>query len=254
MKYLVPLLLLLFTIACDDVPRTESGEVINDWKKLNLNSNVKAIKEIKFLAVDNFSEIKNGEKIRHIYNKEMLFNLDGYLIEENDYIPDGTLANRTMFLYKNDKLIEYNEYDSQGMLFGTGKYELDEKGLPKTLVYKTNDGRYNWSKTFTHDSNGNVTEVDLLNSTGVLESKEIYTYNNQDLLVESELHKNQKLFSKNTYKSDEGGSIVEMNYSGDSSTFTYIYNYDSKGNWIKKIVFENNVPSGILVREIEYFN
>lgn len=54
MKYLIPLFLLLFTLACDDVPRTESGEVINDWKKLNLNSNVKAIKEIKFLAVDNF--------------------------------------------------------------------------------------------------------------------------------------------------------------------------------------------------------
>lgn len=184
----------------------------------------------------------------------MLFNLDGYLIEENDYIPDGTLANRTMFLYKNDKLIEYNEYDSQGMLFGTGKFELDEKGLPQKLVYKTNDGRYNWSKAFTYDSNGNIIQVDLLSSTGVLESKELYTYNTDDFLVESELHKDQKLISKNSYKNDEGGSIVEMNYSGDSSTFTYIYNYDSKGNWIKKIVFENNVPSGILIREIEYFN
>ena len=105
MKYLIPLVLLLAFAACDDVPRTESGEVINDWKKLNLQGNVKAIKEIKFLAVDNFSEVKNGEKIRHIYNKELLFNLDGFLIEENDYIPDGTLANRTMFLYKENKLI-----------------------------------------------------------------------------------------------------------------------------------------------------
>lgn len=226
----------------------------NDWKNLKLKGQVKAVKEIKFLAVDNFSEIVKGEKVRHIYNKEYLFNLDGYKIEENDYIPDGTLANRIMYLYKQNKLIEFNEYDSQGLLFGTGKYEIGENGFPNKLNYKTSDGRYNWSESFMYDNNDNIIEVSHFNAENVLESKEVYKYNTKGMLVESELHKDNKLISKNKYTNDKEGTNSALNYSGDSSQYTYVYNYDSKGNWIKKIVFENNNPSGILIREIEYFN
>ena len=96
--------ILLFTIACNNTTSNEGGSENTDWKKLNLKGNVKAIKEIKFLAVDEFSEILNGEKMRHIYNKEFLFNLDGFKIEQNDYIPDGTLANRIMYLHQRTKL------------------------------------------------------------------------------------------------------------------------------------------------------
>jgi hypothetical protein len=226
----------------------------SDWRKLRLQGKVKAIKEIKFLAVDNFSEIVKGEKIKHVYNKEFLFNLDGYSIEENDYIPDGTLANRIMYLYQDSKLIEYNEYDSQGLLFGTAKYEIGEDGKPAKLNYKTNDGRYNWSETYKYDANGNVIEVTRFKTEEVIDSKELYNYNNKGALESSELFKNGELITKNTFEYNEDGNRDEMVYGGDSSKFTYIYNLDSKGNWIKKIVFEDDNPSGILIREIEYFN
>ena len=67
---------------------------------------------------------------------------------------------------------------------------------------------------------------------------EKYTYDASGLLVESELFKHNKLITKNSYKNNNDGSNTELNYSGDSSVYTYLYNYDSKGNWIKKIVFE----------------
>ena len=257
MKYFAIAFVLIFGWACSNTSVTESSTSVDqdtDWHKLNLKGNVKAVKEIKFLAVDEFSEIQNGEKIKHIYNKEILFNLDGYKIEQNDYIPDGTLANRIMYLHQQNKLVEYNEYDSQGILFGTGKYELDEDGIPKKLNYRTNDGRYNWSESYIYSDNGKITEVEHFNAENIMEAKEIYSYNDKGLLIESELYKDNKLVSKNTYKNDEEGSNTELNYGGDSSVFTYMYNYDSRGNWVKKIVFENNNPSGILVREIEYFN
>lgn len=246
---------LLIFISCGEIASlTESTNTNNDWKKLKLQGKVKAIKEIKFIAVGNFSEIVNGEKVKHIYNKELLFNLDGFKIEQNDYIPDGTLANRIMYLYQNNQLVEYNEYDSQGLLFGTGKYEISEEGNPSKLNYKTNDGRYNWSETFKYDNNGNVIEVEHYRTENAIDSKEIYNFNDEGFLSTSELHKDGKLVTKNTFTTDEEGSRTEMNYGADNSTYTYIYNYDSKGNWIKKIVFENNSPSGVLVREIEYFN
>jgi hypothetical protein len=224
-----------------------------DWEKFKLKGDVKSFKEVKFLAVDNFSIVSKGERIRHIYNKEVLFNLDGNKIEENDYIPDGTLANRTVYLYKGDNLVEYNNYDSQGMLFGTGKYESNENGLITMLNYRTTDGRYNWSESYEYDRNGNVVEVKRFKTKEVIDTKELYKFNDDGYLTESEFHRDDKLISKNNYNYDEEGNFNELNF-GDSAVYTYKYNYDSHGNWIKKIVFENNNPSGILIREIEYFN
>lgn len=254
-RFLICSISLIFLFSCgNNSTPSFSDNSDSDWRKLKLQGNVKAIKEIKFLAVDNFSEIDKCEKIKHIYNKEFLFNLDGYKIEQNDYIPDGTLANRIMYLYQNNRLVEFNEYDSQGLLFGTGKYELGEGDKPTKLNYKTNDGRYNWTETFKYDENGNIIEVEHYRTENAIDSKEIYNFNDEGYLNSSELHKDGKLITKNTFKTDEDGSRIKMTYGADSSVYTYIYNYDSKGNWVKKIVFENDNPSGILIREIEYFN
>lgn len=256
MKRLLILSVSLLTLfSCGEITSfSESDNPNSDWRRLKLQGKVKAIKEIKFIAVGNFSEIVNGEKTKHIYNKEFLFNLDGFKIEQNDYIPDGTLANRIMYLYQNNKLVEYNEYDSQGLLFGTGKYEIGEDDNPTRLNYKTSDGRYNWSETFKYDGNGNIIEVNHFRTEKAMDSKEIYNFNDDGYLSTSELHRDGNLVTKNTFITDEEGSRTEMIYGADKSNFTYIYNYDSKGNWVKKIVFENNSPSGVLIREIEYFN
>jgi hypothetical protein len=224
-----------------------------DWSKFKLKGDVKSFKEIKFLAVDNFSIISDGEKIKHIYNKEVLFNLDGNKIEQNDYIPDGTLANRTVFLYRKEVLVEYNNYDSQGMLFGTGKYELNEDEKVSRLNYKTSDGRYNWSESYLYDKHGNLTEVRRFKTEEVIDTKEVYVFDEKSNVKTSEFHKEGQLISKNDYNYDEEGNFNELKYS-DTSVYTYKYNYDEKGNWIKKIVFENGNPSGILTREIEYFD
>ncbi len=232
---------------------TNASRENTDWEKFKLKGEVKSFREVKFLAVDNFSIISGGERIKHIYNKEVLFNLDGNKIEKNDYIPDGTLANRTVYLYKQDQLVEYNNYDSQGMLFGTGKFETDDKGRVLRLNYKTNDGRYNWSESYQYDNHGNLAEVKRFKTEEVIDTKELYTFDDNGNIKESEFHRDDKLVSKNGYNYDDDGNFNGLNF-GDSAVYTYKYNYDAKGNWIKKIVFENSNPSGILVREIEYFN
>jgi hypothetical protein len=244
----VGLLLILSCGTSNDEDRSNT-----DWSRFKLKGDVKSFKEIKFLAVDNFSIISDGEKIKHIYNKEVLFNLDGNKIEQNDYIPDGTLANRTVFLYRKDQLVEYNNYDSQGMLFGTGKYELNDDNKVSRLNYKTTDGRYNWSEAYLYDKYGNLTEVRRFKTEEVIDTKEVYVFDESSNVKTSEFHKEGKLISKNDYNYDEEGNFNELKYS-DSSVYTYKYNYDEKGNWIKKIVFENGSPSGILTREIEYFD
>lgn len=255
MKTLLPtLILFLLFLSCSNNKNNISISRENtDWERFKLNGDVKSFREVKFLAVDNFSIISGGERIKHVYNKEVLFNLDGNKIEKNDYIPDGTLANRTIYLYKQNALVEYNNYDSQGMLFGTGKYETDDNGQVSKLNYKTNDGRYNWSESYLYDSNGNLTEVKRFKTKAVIDTKELYTFDDKGNVQKSEFHRDNKLISKNNYNYDDEGNFNELNF-GDSVVYTYKYNYDAKGNWIKKIVFENDNPSGILLRDIEYFN
>ncbi|MBL4594272.1 MAG: hypothetical protein JKX68_10715 [Flavobacteriales bacterium] len=224
-----------------------------DWERFKLKGDVKSFREVKFLAVDNFSIISGGERIKHIYNKEVLFNLDGNKIEKNDYIPDGTLANRTVYLYKQEKLVEYNNYDSQGMLFGTGKYETNDNGRVTKLNYKTNDGRYNWSESYQYDNHGNLTEIKRFKTEEVIDTKELYVFDDKGNTKKSEFYRDEKLISKNDYNYDKEGNFNELHF-GDSIVYSYKYNYDAKGNWIKKIIFEDNNPSGILIREIEYFD
>ncbi len=243
----------LFLSCSDSSNNTSSSRENTDWKNFNLKGDVKSFMEIKFLAVDNFSIISSGERIKHIYNKEVLFDLDGNKIEQNDYIPDGTLANRTVFLYKQNQLIEYNNYDSQGMLFGTGKYQTNDKGVVVQLDYETADGRYNWSESYDYNKDGKLTEVKRFRTNEVIDTKELYSYDSQGNVIESEFHRDNKLISKNKYKYDGESNYNQLTFR-DSTVYTYKYNYDAKGNWIKKIVFENDNPSGILLREIEYFN
>jgi len=224
----------------------------NDLEKFNLNGRVKSLRETKFLAINNFSIVEHGEKKKHLYNQEILFNLDGNKIEKNDYLTDGTLANRTMYLYQDNKLVEYNNYDPEGVPFGIGKYEYDQDGNLKRLIDNTNDGRTNWTKTFRFDDHGNVIEMEKFKTEDAIERKEIYNYDGNNNIIESDFYKKDKLIAKNNHKYDADGNIIELNYS-DSNVYTFKYSYDYKGNWVKKIVFIDGNPSGILLREIEYF-
>jgi hypothetical protein len=255
MKNLVLLLIVSMLFSCGNSTITENTPGANtDWNKFNLNGEVKSFREIKILAVDNFSIIAEGKKVRHIYNKEVLFNLDGNKIEKNDYIPDGTLEKRTMFLYRGDQLVEYNNYDSQGMLFGTGKYESNDDDLVSSLHYKTTDGRYNWNETYKYDSDGKLIEMQRFKTKEVIDDKEKYSFNENGSIKESEFYKKNKILSKNRYKYTESKDNYSELVFGDTTIFKYKYIYDVEGNWIKKIIFENDNPSGILLREIEYFN
>lgn len=61
------------------------------------------------------------------------------------------------------------------------------------------------------------------------------------------------------FKYDEKGNKVEETFSGTFSNepikvnFTYKYEYDKTGNWIKRINYQDGVLGSITEREIEYY-
>lgn len=59
-------------------------------------------------------------------------------------------------------------------------------------------------------------------------------------------------------KYDEKGNQIESNsYNSDGSLdskWTYKYEFDKQGNWVKRIDFEDGIPKFLLEREYEYYN
>ena len=60
----------------------------NDLKKLNLNGNVKSIREFSYKVFEKFGDIQKGEAGLSYYN---IFSNKGNKIEDNRYNPDGSL-------------------------------------------------------------------------------------------------------------------------------------------------------------------
>ena len=129
--------------------------------------------------------------------------------------------------------IESNGYNSDGSLDYKYTYKYDEKGNKIEWNSYKSDGSLNYKFTYKYDEKGNEIEWNSYNSDGSLDYKYTYKYDEKGNEIES-----------NRYKSD--GSL---NYK-----FTYKYEFDKQDNWIKKIIFLNEIPKYILEREYEYYN
>lgn len=162
------------------------------------------------------------------------------IVETDAYQPDGKIVVRSNFKYdENSNQIEkiseqfddgfkqrtYNKYDIKGNIIDS-----------KTESYQKNDSR-GWfcisHETKKYDDKGNNIEIVILNCV------------------------NGAMIRKTIQKFDDKGSIIEENnYNVDGGLmYKYIYkfDYDKKGNWIKKIDFENEIPAYITIRQIEYY-
>jgi len=95
--------------------------------------------------------------------------------------------------------------------------------------------KYSGGIQFKYDEKGNKIEWDWYNSDGSLRSKWTYKYD----------EKGNMIFEENEYFFDDSLSLMNRR--------TYTYKYDKLGNWIKKIEFENEIPSFIVEREYEYY-
>ena len=157
-------------------------------------------------------------------------------VEKFGQIEKGDMLNTyfTIFTIYNKKgnTIEENDYNSDGSLFSKFTYKYDEKG---NIIEKNDydsDGRLDYKTTYKYDEKGNMIEATYYNSDG-------------------------RLSSKTTYKYDEKGNTIEENdYNSDSSLnskTTYKYKYDKNNNWTQQVTYENNKPTQITERIIEYY-
>ena len=109
--------------------------------------------------------------------------------------------------------------------------EIESVSYVKWVVRKGKGLRWNWK--YKYDDKGNRIESATYDVYG-------------------------ELMGKSKFKYDDKGNQIEWAYYDKDGELDYteIYEleYDSKGNWIKKITYKDDKPTFISEREIEYYN
>ncbi len=188
------------------------------------------------------------------------YNEEGNMIEKVWYNPDGGIIEKKAYKYdENSNMIKEIEYDSDGKSDITVTNKYDQNGNVIEKIEYDSDGKLYNTVTYKNDKNGNMIEGNWLDAEGNIQEKVSYKYNIKGQVVELSWYGPEDgSTEKYSYEYNENGHVIEYSrYDSDGSLNnknTYKYEYDKFGNWLKKIIFENEIPKYILEREIEYFN
>lgn len=256
-------------------------KVKNDLTDLKLKGKVKSLTETEFkkILVDKSGEIQKAPIIinKYIY----FFNDTGNIFEEdyyglNDdfkykdiykYDDKGNLIERNrnnLTSYKNsyvydekDNIIEDSGYNSNSNSYEKTTFEYDNKG---NIIVKTrfdiNDSLIS-RDTCKYDTKGNKIESRFYTKSTAL--KLSYKYDNNGNRIEEYWCwlANSSFMKKIISKYNDKGNVIEAySYKADGSIdnkFTYNYDYDEAGNWIKKTPFENGTAKNSIERKIVYY-
>ena len=288
----IALLLYSKIIQSQFLPFYENKNSSNALLMMNLKGKVKSIQQISYKAMDNGGVIQKGEKgslsDQSSVNSDfsMQFDDTARTVKEVFYNVKDLTINHRYDDTKNIEIVEQSE--SSGKVFFKNTYKYNDRGKvieeTMTQIFKDNvsfDNKF----ILKYDEKGNLIEKSYYSSRYKDESKSIYTYDSKGKLI-SKADYNEKniLWNKETYKVDTKGNIIERNYykpdcvaiahtfilkydsnnnviqkeyyqpAGKlSKTYSYKYEYDKTGNWVKRIDFENGKATFILERQLEYY-
>ena len=135
------------------------------------------------------------------------------------------------------------------------KRKFDKNGnLIEYTHYYALDGKMTRRYTYKYDKRGNRIEVIHYYSDGTKGMKTTYKYNKKGNIIEEHWLNPKTYDTKITYKLDDKGNRIEANLNGKLKwKWTYKYDYNKKGDWIKRVEFKNKIIEFISVRKYEYY-
>ena len=147
---------------------------------------------------------------------------------------DGTNAVITISNYtyddKGDRIEEASN-NAKGKLMRKTLSVYDNRHNPTEIATYNPDGSPIGKQKFTYDYKGNVSSQSNFDNKGKLVEKFAWTYNNSGFEI--------------AWTNTDRTGYVMYNY-------TYIYEYDSHGNWIKKTNIKDGEADFITIRSIKY--
>lgn len=252
----------------------------NDLPLQEVSGNVKSIRTTGYTTIEKFGEIMEGNAL--FGNSLVKFNKDGYITEISFFDNHGVLTKKSIYaLDENNKVTTINRYDGDGVEVGKTVYTYDEN-LNATMIvdYDENGKAKSTQKNEWEDGkcikslfkNNCSDEYYVMNEFegNKLTKSVVYDKNGKETgeYTEFEDDKMTKIvnsdFTVSISYNDKGlcTSIVNGQLSNTNSyllvkgeSYKYEYEYDERGNWIRKTEKEGNaqIACRIFVRKIEYY-
>ncbi|MFN8394961.1 MAG: hypothetical protein U0176_09965 [Bacteroidia bacterium] len=209
------------------------------------------------------------------------YDSNGKVVEETFYDAEMRSSDIKQYVLNNDgNIIKEIRLGVINKL--EASYEYDDIGNKVQEFHYNDDGTVAWSRKYKHDKSGNVIEDSWYNRGNlkwnyrhkfdeVGNRIESIKYNHDESILEKEIskfdsdgHKIEESFYKadgsikwkNKLKYDSYGNKTELLIESENGSQTirqFEYSIDDHGNWVRSVVFENDIPKFILEREIEYF-
>lgn len=207
------------------------------WKEAGLLGRVETVFDREYEPISEFGEWNGGAITKNGSHHYRKFNKDGNLIELGYVDRDSKLITKTVIHYKDKKEFERLEYNANGKMISkilvthlkhTEKIFkiIDKEGKTKSFI-----------KTYFEKDLPVKSVITTING-GKISEEVIVDFEYNDIGQES--------------------SIKVTNYKGiirSHNNYEY-FNFDDKGNWTKKLVYENwkkDKPSRVFLREYEYY-
>ena len=250
----------------------------NDLPLQEVSGNVKSIRTTGYTAIEKFGEISEGNAL--FGNSLVKFNKDGLITGISFFDNHGVLNKKSIYvLDENNKVTTINHYNGDGGVVGKTVYtydenlnvmkiiDYDENGKPKsTQKNEWEDGKcikslfedgYSGERYIINEFEGNKLAKSVVYDKNGKETGEYTEFEDDKItkIVNSD-------FTVSISYNDKGlcTSIVNGQLSNTNSYLlvkgeSYKYEYDEKGNWIRKTEKEENaqIACRIFVRKIEYY-
>ncbi len=181
--------------------------------------------------------------------------------DEEENAPVKKVAKHYYPYDANGNKVKENVFTSGGSLNQAHAWKYDMNGRMVEEDNFTNKGTPQDKFVYKYDDQGNNLECDAYHADGSLSSKQTFKYNLKGLKIEEDDYNFEgKLVKYYTYGYDDKGNEKEykmFNIYGNDKQMdiadTYLFEYDKKGNWIKKTDLKIDGAIVLTEREIMYY-
>ncbi len=233
-------------IMSSDAEKEYGGGWIPGFAAFNRNGYLE-----KFEAFDDKGEYQ--------YKIVCQFNSLAQKIEEIETKSNGERSRKRTFAYdKNGNQTEMNDYYGEEDKYSNGfRWTYDSEGNETGFTLLDAENKISSAAAKSRDENGESTVY--YDAKGTIVSRELQTVGKSGNLRNEEFKSmdvNGNVSTKYIITTDEKGNVTETHYDSEGkilSKNTYVYERDSRGNWIKEVETEwvNNARQLILQRKKE---
>ena len=247
-KTILILVMLVFFAGC-------SGGNFKEQKFLGINGSPKSIKDTEYKAIEEVIEQDVNKVFYYEFNKHGFIQKSVY---SNLYFGDTVWDTNT---FKNGKCIEMKSYE---------KYKNNDLTTTKTLQSRTSKSEI-WECIRSDSTMPTLLFIEFENlKKTIVEIEPIinYTLSKEEIIIDKNgnivecKYINRKYYkkeyieywSKSTFN-DKSQEVEKKMFAGYDNNTIYTYKYDAfdkKGNWTKKIEYQNGEIKSLTIREITY--